>query len=61
MKKKIAITIDEEIYAQLERLSNEEDRTISGQINKIQKTHLAQHTAGSKFIDFRQPMIISNQ
>ncbi|WP_455793601.1 ribbon-helix-helix domain-containing protein [Clostridium butyricum] len=39
MKKKIAITIDEEIYAQLEILSNEEDRTISGQINKILKDY----------------------
>ena len=39
MKKKIAITIDEEIYVQLEILSNEEDRTISGQINKILKDY----------------------
>jgi len=37
MKKKIAITIDEELYSKLEKLSNEEDRTISGQINKILK------------------------
>ena len=39
MKKKIAITIDEEIYSKLEKLSNEEDRTISGQINKILKDY----------------------
>jgi len=37
MKKKIAITIDEEIYCKLESLSKLEDRTISGQINKILK------------------------
>lgn len=37
MKKKIAITIDEEIYSQLEKFSQEEDRTISSQINKILK------------------------
>lgn len=39
MKKKIAITIDEEIYSKLEKLSIEEDRTISGQINKILKDY----------------------
>jgi hypothetical protein len=39
MKKKIAITIDEELYSKLEKLSEEEDRTISGQINKILKDH----------------------
>ena len=37
MKKKIAITIDEELYSKLEKLSNQEDRSISGQINKIIK------------------------
>lgn len=37
MKKKIAITIDEEIYSKLEVLTHEEDRTISSQINKILK------------------------
>lgn len=37
MKKKIAITIDEELYLKLEKLSKVEDRTISGQINKIVK------------------------
>ena len=39
MKKKIAITIDEEIYDELAELSENEDRTISGQINKILKDH----------------------
>lgn len=39
MKKKIAITIDEELYSKLEKLSEEEDRTISGQINKILKDY----------------------
>lgn len=39
MKKKIAITIDEELYSKLEELSSEEDRTISGQINKIIKDY----------------------
>ena len=39
MKMKIAITIDEEIYSKLEKLSSEEDRTISGQINKILKDY----------------------
>lgn len=40
MKKKIAITIDEEIYDKLSKLSKEEDRTVSGQINKILKDYL---------------------
>ena len=39
MKKKIAITIDEEIHSKLEKLSAEEDRTISSQINKILKDY----------------------
>lgn len=39
MKKKIAITIDEEIYNKISTLSEEEDRTISGQINKILKDY----------------------
>lgn len=38
-KSSIAITIDEELYSKLEELSNEEDRTISGQINKILKDY----------------------
>ena len=37
MKKKIAITIDEEIYSKLSELADKEDRTISGQINKLLK------------------------
>lgn len=37
MKKKIAITIDEKIYSKLSVLSDKEDRSISGQINKILK------------------------
>ena len=37
MKKKIAITIDEELYNKLIELAKEEDRTISSQINKIIK------------------------
>ena len=45
MKKKIAITIDEEIYNKLTKLSEEEDRTISGQINKILKDFLKEPTA----------------
>lgn len=39
MKKKIAITIDEELYSKLGGLSNKEDRSISGQINKILKDY----------------------
>ena len=39
MKKKIAITIDEELYNKLSELSEEEDRTISGHINKILKDY----------------------
>lgn len=39
MKKKIAITIDEEIYSKLSELANKEDRTISGQINKLLKDY----------------------
>lgn len=37
MKKKIAITIDEELYRKVVKLSEEEDRTTSSQINKILK------------------------
>lgn len=37
MKKKIAITIDEEILNKLKVYSKKEDRTISSQINKILK------------------------
>ena len=39
MKKKIAITIDEEIYSKLSELAEKEDRTISGQINKLLKDY----------------------
>ena len=39
MKKKIAITIDEELYDKLNKLANDEDRTISGQINKLIKDY----------------------
>ena len=39
MKKKIAITIDEEIYSKLSELADKEDRTISGQINKLLKAY----------------------
>ena len=39
MKKKIAITIDEILYKKLNELSEKEDRTISGQINKILKDY----------------------
>lgn len=37
MKKKIAITLDEEILEKLKQYASEEDRTISSQINKILK------------------------
>ena len=37
MKKKIAITIDEEIYKKIKQISLTEDRNISSQINKILK------------------------
>ena len=37
MKKKIAITIDEEVLKQLKDYAEKEDRTISSQINKILK------------------------
>ena len=39
MQKKIAITIDEEIYSKLSELADKEDRTISGQINKLLKDY----------------------
>jgi len=41
MKKKIAITIDEEIASKLEELAEREDRSISGQINKILKDYFS--------------------
>ena len=37
MKKKIAITLDEEILLKLKEYANKEDRTVSSQINKILK------------------------
>ena len=37
MKKKIAITLDEEVLIKLKEYANKEDRTISSQINKILK------------------------
>ena len=37
MKKKIAITIDEEVYKKIKQTSSIEDRNISSQINKILK------------------------
>ena len=39
MKKKIANTIYEEIYSKLSELADKEDRTISGQINKLLKDY----------------------
>ena len=44
MKKKIAITVDEEIYFKIIDLSKNEDRTISGQINKILKDYFNKST-----------------
>ena len=40
MKRKIAITIDEEVYNNLVKLAYKEDRTVSSQINKILKDFL---------------------
>ena len=40
MKKKIAITLDEEVLEKLKQYATEEDRTISSQINKILKDFL---------------------
>lgn len=40
MKKKIAITIDEEVLEKLKKFANKEDRTVSSQINKILKDFL---------------------
>lgn len=37
MKKKIAITLDEEILEKLKEYAEKEDRTVSSQINKILK------------------------
>ena len=37
MKKKIAITIDEEVYKKIKQIALEEERNISSQINKILK------------------------
>lgn len=37
MKKKIAITLDEELLEKLKQYATEEDRTISSQINKLLK------------------------
>ena len=40
MKKKIAITLDEEVLEKLKQYATKEDRTISSQINKILKDFL---------------------
>ena len=37
MKKKLAITLDEELLIKLKEYANKEDRTVSSQINKILK------------------------
>lgn len=37
MKKKLAITLDEEVLDKLKEYANSEDRTVSSQINKILK------------------------
>lgn len=39
MKKKIAITIDEELYKKVSELADKEDRKISSQINKLLKDY----------------------
>ena len=39
MKKKIAITLDEEILEQLKEYAKKEDITVSSQINKILKDY----------------------
>ena len=41
MKKKIAITIDEEVLYKLKIYADKEDRTVSSQINKILKDFLS--------------------
>lgn len=40
MKKKIAITIDEEVYKNVKKVATKDDRTLSSQINKILKDYL---------------------
>lgn len=40
MKKKIAITIDEDVLSKLKDYAEKEDRTVSSQINKILKDFL---------------------
>lgn len=40
LKKKIAITIDEEVLLGIKEIATKEDRTISSQINKILKDFL---------------------
>ena len=42
MKKKIAITLDEEVLIKLKEYANKEDRTVSSQINKILKDFLVE-------------------
>ena len=42
MKKKIAITLDEEILEQLKEYAKKEDRTVSSQVNKILKDFLVE-------------------
>ena len=37
MKRKIAITIDEEVLNAIKKIARDEDRTLSSQINKILK------------------------
>ena len=39
MKKKIAITIDEEVLNAIKKIAHDEDRTLSSQINKILKAY----------------------
>ena len=50
MKKKIAITLDEEVLIKLKEYANKEDRTVSSQINKILKDYFLERM--SKIILF---------
>lgn len=42
MKKRIAITIDDEVLRKLKKYAKKEDRTVSSQINKILKDFLVE-------------------
>ena len=57
MKKKIAITIDEEVLNAIKKIARDEDRTLSSQINKILKDKIKNSHVNSSVVCLPQTTI----